>query len=448
MKKIILILIFVITAVNLNAQTFTYTGTGNWTDQSNWSPNYPGDDGLENANYTINIDGTCTYDLGNAGIIDLRSQLTVAGIFNMGDNFLTYMYEDLYLDGGTITNSYNNNNLGLGFSRFLTEPLPYTISGTGTFSRTIAHKISIGNTIINPGTTSNSGTISIDLFNKDQEFSSSGTEYIFDIYSPTDYDVLEFNKGFGPENVNATPVIYNFSNLTLTINHPSQDIDSNTSCVIIVNGREELYNTFNYTPTSTLINGFMPQLNIVPSPDFPSEDFKDLVVTYLDTEAPIITNCSDLTVVADCGAFYQIPDYTTTTTATDNDTATTITYTQSIPAGVGAKDGAQITITATDNTGNSSSCTFTLNVTEDTLSIPEIGDIESNNIAVYPNPTSNLLFISGLTQPETIDIYNVTGQKILQTEVNANNNSITISQLTNGLYFLKLKDTTLKFIKN
>jgi len=86
-----------------------------------------------------------------------------------------------------------------------------------------------------------------------------------------------------------------------------------------------------------------------------------------------------------------------------------------------------------------------INVNSGTLSTTTFN---TNNMTLYPNPAKNVITLNGITQPETIEIYNIAGQKILQTEVNANNNNITISKFTNGLYFLKIKDTTLKFIKN
>jgi hypothetical protein len=70
-----------------------------------------------------------------------------------------------------------------------------------------------------------------------------------------------------------------------------------------------------------------------------------------------------------------------------------------------------------------------------------------NTFEIYPNPASNLLHLNGLTQIETVSIFNVTGQKILDTKVSSTNSTIDVSQFSNGLYFLMMRDTTIKFIK-
>jgi len=367
MKKLLLFATLFVIAFNLKAQTFTYTGTGNWTNQANWSPSYPGDDGLENHNYNINIDGHCTYNIDNPlNSIQLNSQLTVSGIFNTYNHYLIYANEDIYLDGGTIVYEPPAPNPlgieGLFISRFIPNaPLPKTILGSGTLE-TDFEELSISNSIVSPGTNSSAGTINIHFINSiaSDHFKSKDTEYIFDIFSDTAYDVLRFNNGIGifQANDNGTT----FINVTLSINHATlQTINSNASYPIIVSGRENFYNNINYTPL--IINGFQEQLNYVPSTLFdPELTVKDLVITYLDIEAPTITNCPDPNVTANCGIYYEIPDYSTIITATDNDPVTTITYTQSIPAGFGAVDGTEITITATDNTGNTDTCTFTYNV--------------------------------------------------------------------------------------
>jgi len=93
---------------------------------------------------------------------------------------------------------------------------------------------------------------------------------------------------------------------------------------------------------------------------------------------------------------------------------------------------------------NYTATTVTLEVAA-TLSSP-IFNIE--DVIVFPNPASNQITISGVNQTEFVEIYNITGQKTLETKVNTNNNTINVSNFSNGMYFLKIKDTTFKFIKN
>ncbi|CAM3943403.1 T9SS type A sorting domain-containing protein [Flavobacterium antarcticum] len=81
-----------------------------------------------------------------------------------------------------------------------------------------------------------------------------------------------------------------------------------------------------------------------------------------------------------------------------------------------------------------------------------INPFESNSVAVYPNPATDLISIAGPTdtQISQISIYNVRGQEVLKTNVTQN---INVSELTAGTYFLKATSTngatlTKKIIKN
>ena len=59
---------------------------------------------------------------------------------------------------------------------------------------------------------------------------------------------------------------------------------------------------------------------------------------------------------------------------------------------------------------------------------------------VFPNPSSNVIFIDNKNR-ETIFIYNSKG------EITSNNDSIDISNLPTGSYFIKMSDRKSQFIK-
>lgn len=65
---------------------------------------------------------------------------------------------------------------------------------------------------------------------------------------------------------------------------------------------------------------------------------------------------------------------------------------------------------------------------------------------VYPNPTTNLLFIDLVTSGE-VSVYDLKGQKLIHS-VNQQNHVIEVSHLTNGLYIVKTDKGYSKFIKN
>jgi len=75
-------------------------------------------------------------------------------------------------------------------------------------------------------------------------------------------------------------------------------------------------------------------------------------------------------------------------------------------------------------------------------------DVNSEKIALYPNPVKDILTITG-TKADRVEIYNFVGQKVISAKVN--NGKIDVSALAKGAYILKVnadgKAQTLKFIK-
>ena len=71
------------------------------------------------------------------------------------------------------------------------------------------------------------------------------------------------------------------------------------------------------------------------------------------------------------------------------------------------------------------------------------------NISIYPNPTNNTLFITGIETPIAISIYNVLGKEVLSIK---NTNNINVQALPSGVYTIRISDgvgqTNRKFIKN
>lgn len=77
--------------------------------------------------------------------------------------------------------------------------------------------------------------------------------------------------------------------------------------------------------------------------------------------------------------------------------------------------------------------------------------LNRNNIVIpFPSPAKNLLNIT-VKEQATATIYNTAGQVVLKVTVSANNNTIDISQLTPGVYFIQLRgeqiNSTAKFVK-
>ena len=66
-----------------------------------------------------------------------------------------------------------------------------------------------------------------------------------------------------------------------------------------------------------------------------------------------------------------------------------------------------------------------------------------DEITLYPNPTNNILNIKvGNRNIEKIQLYNVTGRKVLETKINNQNSdiSVNVSQLAKGAYFVVISE--------
>jgi len=73
-----------------------------------------------------------------------------------------------------------------------------------------------------------------------------------------------------------------------------------------------------------------------------------------------------------------------------------------------------------------------------------------NNIKIYPNPAKNNLqiTINNNQLNKTIEILDITGKLIKTLIANETNQFIDISNLQDGVYFIRIGDTIKKFIKN
>ncbi len=166
-SKSILILCFLVPFFISAQTTFTYTGDGNWSEESNWSPSYPGT--TINSDDSVVIEGVVTFtedvinngNLTNNGTIMLSA---IAPLTNTGT--LINTVNATIIDGvGTIDNEgilINEGNIILvGF---------ITNSGTITNSATISNSGLIFNYELGTFINTSSGI----LFN-DESFSNLGS---------------------------------------------------------------------------------------------------------------------------------------------------------------------------------------------------------------------------------------------------------------------------------
>ena len=92
---------------------------------------------------------------------------------------------------------------------------------------------------------------------------------------------------------------------------------------------------------------------------------------------------------------------------------------------------------------------FQLQLTCETLGINENSLVD---IALYPNPVTDILNISSKTEITSVEIYNVNGQLLKNISLKAMQGEIDLNSLTTGIYFAKVIANnameTFKIIKN
>ncbi|MUU79325.1 T9SS type A sorting domain-containing protein [Winogradskyella endarachnes] len=71
-------------------------------------------------------------------------------------------------------------------------------------------------------------------------------------------------------------------------------------------------------------------------------------------------------------------------------------------------------------------------------------ELELDRIAIYPNPALNNINVRSQSPIESLKLYNISGQLILE---NRNSNTINVSELTNGIYLLEVVSGSTKMIE-
>ncbi|MGJ8592152.1 MAG: T9SS type A sorting domain-containing protein [Aquaticitalea sp.] len=84
-----------------------------------------------------------------------------------------------------------------------------------------------------------------------------------------------------------------------------------------------------------------------------------------------------------------------------------------------------------DGTARRASGWFEVTVQDSALSVPEVA---LSDIKIYPNPANDVLNIQSNAKVDKVSIYNMLGQKVLESTYNTNEVSVNISSLNKGMY--------------
>ncbi len=94
----------------------------------------------------------------------------------------------------------------------------------------------------------------------------------------------------------------------------------------------------------------------------------------------------------------------------------------------------------------SSVSTSSIYQTDEKSSEEELSKSNDDNILVYPNPVSQILFIKADFKIQKVKILNESGQLVMQLNFNEYTGSIDTSSLSNGVYFVNINGTCMKKI--
>ena len=188
---------------------------------------------------------------------------------------------------------------------------------------------------------------------------------------------------------------------------------------------------------------------IVPCGDSQWGEVEDYTINIQAPSASAVTlSCgSNQTIYASSQT--TMPNLSGSVTASTTCPGGAITLTQAPPAGTALSNGANtVTMTATDNCGNSQQCQMTVTYINN-LNVGELNMFSA--VTIYPNPVTDNLIVDLSTvanEEVTIEIYDLSG-KLLVKENNQNGAlvSIDISALSNGIYQIKLLSSTAQIMK-
>jgi len=169
-------------------------------------------------------------------------------------------------------------------------------------------------------------------------------------------------------------------------------------------------------------------------------EVEDYTVNIQGASSSNVTiNCGTTSDVVYQSSSTSVPNYVPGASASTTCANTAVTITQSPVAGSTLAVGANtITLTATDNCGNSSSCNITVTLVNNL----DISEHFMNSINIYPNPTSGKLFIdlekTGMDNFE-IGLYDMSGKLLFSDKFNGiNKYELEMNSFAIGLYQIKI----------
>lgn len=190
-----------------------------------------------------------------------------------------------------------------------------------------------------------------------------------------------------------TPPTFNCpSDVTLSTNNGcSYQLDDFTTAVAVLDNCSSTF-TYSQTPAAgTLLPIGTHTIEVFVTDENTNTSSCTFNITVEDQTPPVISVCAPTqSVLVDANCEGQIGDYTSLITASDNCSATgALSITQTPAAGTTISSNTQITITVTDEQGNSTDCQFSVNLTDNTaptVTCPSDQTLSINSSCQYTVP--------------------------------------------------------------
>jgi len=167
------------------------------------------------------------------------------------------------------------------------------------------------------------------------------------------------------------------------------------------------------------------------------------LVNVVDNVTPSITCPEEILIIAEVSP-YVLPDYISEGIVTISDNCLDqLIVTQTPTVGTEVEEGeTEITITVTDPSGNSGSCSFDIFV-DPTLSSNASENLQA--LQLFPNPTENSFSISGVDQIgiTSITIFDITGREVKGFTISEiQQNTFSVSEIASATYFVIITSET------
>lgn len=125
--------------------------------------------------------------------------------------------------------------------------------------------------------------------------------------------------------------------------------------------------------------------------------------------------------------------------------ATSYTWNPSIPSNNVASPTTNTTYTVTG--ANAGGCTDENQITINVQTCTGINELNGNMFSIYPNPAKDYLLVEGINNT-TYTLINILGEVVQSGNIADDSNSINISKLNQGVYFININNKSVKrFIK-